>query len=165
VALVWCAGLGKNGGRAFYPPRENDSVAGCVGCTPSPRGYFGSKIPGFNSLQVGGVCKIFKTNGLFAKYLLSMSWPRGCPGLALFLISISSIAVGGKLIRQLDPVSFVGFRWVGGLTCVFWAGNAEKKCERENNSRSPSGMTTRKIREKEKTKTKADPPPSAKDDN
>jgi hypothetical protein len=41
--------------------------------TPPPRGYLGRKILVFNGLQRDGVCKIFKTNWLRAKYLLSMN--------------------------------------------------------------------------------------------
>jgi hypothetical protein len=36
-------------------------------------GYFGRKIPDFNSLRRVGVCKIFLTNRLRTKYFLSMS--------------------------------------------------------------------------------------------
>jgi hypothetical protein len=38
------------------------------------------------------------------------------------------------------------WKWVRGiwdLTCVFWAKNAKNKCEGEENSRSPAGMTPR----------------------
>jgi hypothetical protein len=47
--------------------------------------------------------------------------------LPVFSIYISSIAVGVKLIRQLDLVSFEQVRWFGGLTCDFWAENAKNK--------------------------------------
>ena len=42
----------------------------------------------------------------------------------LFLAPVSSIAVGRKLIGHLDVAGGEGVRWVRGLTCVFWAENA-----------------------------------------
>jgi hypothetical protein len=44
----------------------------------------------------------------------------------LFLIYIFIISDWVYLTCQLDLVLFVWFRWFGGLTCVFWAENAEK---------------------------------------
>src|SRR5271163_4789891 len=41
---------------------------------PPPYGYFGCKVFVFNGLQGGDVCKVFNTNGLCAKYLLSISY-------------------------------------------------------------------------------------------
>ena len=52
--------------------------------------------------------------------------PGMMAGAKLFSIYISSIAVGVELIRQLDIVAGKGLRYFLGLTCVFWAGNAEK---------------------------------------
>src|ERR1700679_917403 len=82
------------------------TLAGVVD-PPSPPGggvIFGRKILIFNGLQGIDICKIFITNGLWLKYLLSIGWPRWMSGLSLFLISVFSIAVGAKLMRQADVV-------------------------------------------------------------
>jgi hypothetical protein len=71
---------------------------------PPGEGIFGRKILVFNGLQGIDICKIFITNGLWLKYLLSIGWPRWMSGLSLFLISVFSIAVGAKLMRQAGVV-------------------------------------------------------------
>ena len=62
-----------------------------------------------------------------------MQCPRRLPR-AYFLTLILSIAVGVKLIRQLD---FLLFEWVMGfwdLTCDFWVENAKNKYTDRNRS-------------------------------
>src|SRR5260370_6000737 len=51
--------------------------------------------------------------------------PGVSPGLTFFL-SISIIAGGAELTCQADVVDESRVRWFGGLTCDFWAENAEK---------------------------------------
>jgi hypothetical protein len=55
-------------------------------------GYFGRKVLVFNGLQRGSVCKIFNTNELCAKYLLSISY--AVVALCYFSFSLSSIEAG-----------------------------------------------------------------------
>jgi hypothetical protein len=84
-------------------------------------------------------CKIVITKGLLVKFLfLNELSPGGCPGPGVFLIYISIIAVWIELTRQVDLVLFERFRWFWGLTCDFWAENAE-----ENNRNSKGNENSR----------------------
>ena len=103
----WVGAGGDSGGRAV-DKRVGDAAAGpwtpasdelCVGGWsgdrfsdsstigiphPPPGGYFWRKVLVFNGLHGRSGCKIFITNGLWLKYLLSMSWPRRISGAFLF---------------------------------------------------------------------------------
>jgi hypothetical protein len=57
----------------FLSPGLLGDLSGGTPLPPSLGGYFGDKILVFNGLQGVGVCKILITNGLAAKYSLSMS--------------------------------------------------------------------------------------------
>src|ERR1700756_2143187 len=54
-------------------------------------------------------------------------------GRGLFFLTIISIAIsiadGGELTCQLYFILFEGVRWFWGLTCDFWAENAERNFE------------------------------------
>jgi hypothetical protein len=78
-----------------------------VGYPPPFGGYFGRKILAFNDLQRVSVCKIFITNGLQLKYLLSISYPgRVSRGLFVFFDLYISIAVVVELVGQADVVGW-----------------------------------------------------------
>jgi hypothetical protein len=97
----------------------------------------------FRSLRGIAACKFGQTKGLSLNlgkqtvYGLNAMPPAVAEG--LFLESNLSIAVGMKLIRQLDFLLFVWVMWFWDLTCDFWA-------EFEENI-FPSGCATNKALE------------------
>src|SRR6202023_2993459 len=62
--------------------------------------------------------------------------PGVCPGLVCFFDLYIDYSGLGITNLHTDIARGKGVRWFRGLTCVFWAENAEKKCKSENNGKN-----------------------------
>ena len=114
-------------------------------CYPLPP-YLGGKVSRMSRLQGVSVCKYVILKGLLLNYSRQRTYavflslckkPRRFAG--AFFISISSIAVGVELVRQLYFDCFHGVRGFWGLT-GFWGGWICGGVEESNSVVPPFGL-------------------------